>query len=537
VGLLSFVDRRARILAAAATGVGLLSGAASAALIALVNTALVRRDRTSGWLAVAFVVLLAAKVVTNALARVLLNHLAQRTLSQLCGDLSRKVLATPLRHLERVGIPRILTTLTDDVLMIGLAITNVPAFAMNVAILGGCAAYLGWLSWPILIVVATFVVLGAVAYRVLISRAFRHFQDARDARDAVFRQFRTLTEGLKELKLHAGRRLAFVTERLDPSIETLRRDSFAGLVHHIVATGWSQLLFYASLGALVFTVPRIPDVTTETLTGYILVTLYMMNPIWGLLESWPAFARGRIALQKVRDLGVSLSPLTVEEAELTPPATFGPFERLDFDGVVFAYDDDRDGHGFVLGPLDFSLQRGELVFLVGGNGSGKSTFMKVLTGLYSPTVGAVRLNGQVIEEKNREDYRRHFSAVFSDFYLFDALLGLGGDDLDARARPYLALLELDAKVRVEGGRFSTTALSQGQRKRLALLTAFLEDREIYVFDEWAADQDVHYRDIFYRQILPELKARGRTVLVISHDDRYYHLGDRVVKLDYGKLVN
>jgi putative ATP-binding cassette transporter len=190
----------------------------------------------------------------------------------------------------------------------------------------------------------------------------------------------------------------------------------------------------------------------------------------------------------------------------------------------------------VLGPLDLSLRRGELVFLVGGNGSGKSTFVKVLTGLYPPTVGALRLNGALVDDKSREWYRQHFAAVFSDFYLFDGLLGLGGAELDARARPYLARLELDAKLRIEAGRFSTTALSQGQRKRLALLTAFLEDRDVYVFDEWAADQDVHYREIFYCQILPELKARGKTVVVISHDDRYYHLGDRVLKLEYGRLV-
>ncbi len=129
----------------------------------------------------------------------------------------------------------------------------------------------------------------------------------------------------------------------------------------------------------------------------------------------------------------------------------------------------------------------------------------------------------------------YFSVVFSDFYLFDALLGLRGADLDARATRYLMELELDDKVQIRDGAFSTTALSQGQRKRLALLTAFLEDRPIYVFDEWAADQDPHYREIFYRRLLPDLKARGKTVLVISHDDRYYHLASRIIRLEYGKV--
>jgi putative ATP-binding cassette transporter len=534
MSLLALLDRRARLQAATAAAIGLLSGAASATLIALVNTALVRGTSASGLLVAAFVGLLVAKMITNAAARALLAHLAQRTLSYLCRDLSRKVLATPLRQLEQLGIPRILTTLTDDVVTIGWAIANVPAVAMNVAILGGCAVYLGWLSWRILLVVTSFVVLGALAYRVLIYRAFRHLQHARDTRDALFQHFRTMTEGIKELKMHAGRRRVFVTERLEPTVETLRRDSVAGLWHHIVATSWSQLLFYASLGVLVFTIPRLPDVTTETLTGYLLVTLYMMSPVWGLIESWPTFARGRIALGKVTALGLSLSP-GVDEPVL-PSATAGSFVRLDFDAVVFAYGDADENSGFVLGPLDVSLGRGEVVFLVGGNGSGKSTLVKVLTGLYPPTLGSVRLNGQPIDDKNRDWYRQHFSVVFSDFYLFDGLLGLASDDVDARAQQQLVRLGLERKVRTDGGRFSTTALSQGQRKRLALVTAFLEDRPVYVFDEWAADQDVSYREIFYTQILPELKAAGKTVLVISHDDRYYHLGDRVLKLEYGQLV-
>jgi len=238
----------------------------------------------------------------------------------------------------------------------------------------------------------------------------------------------------------------------------------------------------------------------------------------------------------VRDLGLSLAPVATEPAVSGQGLTPAGFTRLDFDGVTFGYGGDADNPGFVLGPVDFTLHRGEIVFLVGGNGSGKSTFVKVLTGLYAPTMGTLRVDGQPVSDKNRDWYCQHFSAVFSDFYLFDSLLGLDAPDLDDRARRHLVRLELEHKVRMSGGVFSTTALSQGQRKRLALLVAFMEDRPIYVFDEWAADQDVHYREIFYRELLPELRARGKTVVVISHDDRYYDLGDRVVKLDYGKIT-
>jgi putative ATP-binding cassette transporter len=533
--LFQLVPARSWLTAAAAVGAGLVSGACSAGLIALINTALNRVDLSRTVLVVGFAGLVAGKIVSNVVARLLLNRFTQRTLADLCRDLSRKVVATPLRHLEHVGIPRILTTLIDDVFAIGWAAQNVPPFAMNIAILVGCAIYLGWLSWPTLLSVALVIVIGALCYRILIARAYRYLQQARDTRDVLFQHFRALTEGMKELKLHAARREAFFSERIDTATEALRRHALAGLGHHVVADTWSQILFYGLLGGLLFITPAARGIKAETVTGFVLAILYMMTPIWGIIDVWPIFARARIALEKVRQLGLSLAGGDGESADTRLEAPTD-WQRLDFEGVAFTYPSDVDGQAFVLGPLDLTLRRGELVFLVGGNGSGKSTFVKVLTGLYSPQVGAIRLDGLPITDKNQAWYRQHFSAVFSDFYLFDSLLGLGGDDLDARAQRYLVELELDAKIQIRDGVLSTTALSQGQRKRLALLTTFLEDRPIYVFDEWAADQDPHYREIFYKRLLPDLKARGKTIVVISHDDRYYHLGDRTLKLDYGQLA-
>jgi putative ATP-binding cassette transporter len=173
---------------------------------------------------------------------------------------------------------------------------------------------------------------------------------------------------------------------------------------------------------------------------------------------------------------------------------------------------------------------------VGGNGSGKSTLAKLIAGLYAPESGNVRWDGEPLTEQTTDAYRQLFSAVFSDFYLFERILGLQLDNLDERAQQYLEKLQLEHKVQVNEGVLSTLELSQGQRKRLALLTAYLEDRSIYLFDEWASDQDPFFREIFYKQILLELKQRGKTVLVISHDDRYFHLADQLIKLEYGQRV-
>jgi putative ATP-binding cassette transporter len=191
--------------------------------------------------------------------------------------------------------------------------------------------------------------------------------------------------------------------------------------------------------------------------------------------------------------------------------------------------------GFLLGPLSLSLRPGEITYIVGGNGSGKSTLAKLITGLYTPQTGTIYLNGVAITEANQEWYRQHFSAIFSDFYLFDRYLGFNHAGLDQEVETYLKQLQLDHKVQVKDGMLSTTRLSQGQRKRLALLTAYLEDRPIYLFDEWASDQEPRFRDLFYKEILVKLKERGKTVIVITHDDRYFHLADHIIKLDYGKV--
>jgi putative ATP-binding cassette transporter len=176
-----------------------------------------------------------------------------------------------------------------------------------------------------------------------------------------------------------------------------------------------------------------------------------------------------------------------------------------------------------------------LVFLIGGNGSGKTTLVKILTGLYAPDSGEIRLGTTLITDSNREAYRQSFSALFHDFYLFERLLGLEQPDLDVRSQKYLSLLQLDHKVTTVDGRLSTLDLSQGQRKRLALLVACLEDRPIYVFDEWASDQDPVFKNFFYTEMLPELICRGKTIFAISHDDHYYKTGSRLIKLVDGVI--
>ncbi|MEH2104174.1 MAG: ATP-binding cassette domain-containing protein, partial [Nostoc sp.] len=253
-----------------------------------------------------------------------------------------------------------------------------------------------------------------------------------------------------------------------------------------------------------------------------------------LFKHFQAITRGtkELKLHKTRREDFSSKNLQGSATKLRQKNTTAMQSFAIANGLGQPIDDEK---GFLLGPISLTLQPGQITYIVGGNGSGKSTLAKLITGLYPPKNGSIYLDGVLITDENREWYRQHFSAIFSDFYLFDSCLGFNHPNLDREVESYLRQLQLDHKVQVRDGVLSTTNLSQGQRKRLALLTAYLEDRPIYLFDEWASDQEPHFRDLFYRQSLVKLKERGKAVIVITHDDRYFHLADQIIKLDYGKV--
>ncbi len=475
----------------------LLSGACNAGLIAAVNGAINHPAAPAIGIVVAFALLGLGKLIFGYLSQYMLTAFSQQAAARLRQDLVRKILAVPLRHLEQTGVPRIMVALTDDVANITQALLAIPLIGVNIAILVGGAAYLAWLSWQILLLLTLFIVAGALGYRLLINRGFLFLHMARDVEDKLFTSFRGLTEGIKELKLHRNRRGVFLAENVEKTTVAFQRYNVAGENRFMLAQTWSHFLFFVLLGVLIFALPRMQTFSRETMTGYVITTLYLMGPLAGVLSSFSLFGRASISLQRVQTLGVSLGEQPAESCRLTGSDSAPAFSKLDLVNVTHSYHLEREDSSFVLGPINLTFTSGELVFLVGGNGSGKSTLAKMITGLYPPETGELRLNGDVVTDQNRDDFRQMFSAVFSDFYLFENLMGLEAADLDAKARHYLEQLHLQHKVKVRDGQLSTTALSQGQRKRLALLTAYLEDRPLYLFDEWASDQDPYFKEIFY----------------------------------------
>lgn len=515
---------------------GLTSGGSAAALIALINTTLSSVKPSIVTLVWSFTALCLLRLITSFASQVLLIRLSEGAILNLRMLLSRRILASPLRQLEEIGAPCLLATLTDDIQSVSNTVFIIPPITINIAIVAGCLSYMCWLSWFVFLITFGLMILGIISYQLLQTRALAFLKLAREQQDRLFKHFRAITEGIKELKLHRQRRQQFLYEELQLTALSSQNHNIDGMTIYAAAGSWGQLLFFVAIGLVLFVLPSFQVVKISILSGYVLTILYLTSPLEDIMGRLPHFSRATIALKKIESLGLSLTTDSDKiELDVQPPGLDPSWQRLELLGVTHVYRGEQEESGFIFGPVNLALQHGDLVFIVGGNGSGKSTLAKLITGLYIPEAGEIRVDGQPITNHNREWYRQQFSVVFSDFYLFESLLGLRNSNLDTTTRDHLIQLQLDHKVQVKDGVLSTTALSQGQRKRLALLTAYLENRPIYVFDEWASDQDPTFREIFYKQLVPQLRDRGKTVLVISHDDRYFHLANRIVKLDYGKL--
>jgi putative ATP-binding cassette transporter len=517
----------------------IVAGVGGAYLMMLINTRLSRGVTASSELLPLVIVVTTAVLVSNIVAGLLSNYLAHTVCFDLRMYICKHMLAAPLRHVEEFGDDRLLAALTQDISNVVNAFFRLPLLFSNVAIILGCFFFLGKLSLLLLAALLAFLILSVLSYIVVQRKANHYFALGREEYGNSVRNFRGLHDGAKELRLNKARREAFFENLLQPAALSERTFNLRGGTIYALLNGFSQVLYFVAIIIFLFVLPALVTIELPVLLGYALIVLYMAGPMQGIVYSVPVYITAGISLKKIEELGLTFvsSQLNAPSLPVTLPEIRKDWQQIDLIGVTHRYEREHDSASFTLGPINLSFYAGELVFVVGGNGGGKTTFAKLLAGLYTPDSGKILLDNQPITDQNRDWYCQHFSAVYSDFYVFEQLLGIDSERLNTNLTRYLAELQLKDKVQIKDGRFSTTRLSLGQRKRLALLVAYLEDRPFYIFDEWAADQDPHFKDVFYHEILKELKARGKTILIITHDDRYYNLADRLIKFEAGSIVS
>ncbi|QNM96582.1 cyclic peptide export ABC transporter [Chitinimonas koreensis] len=511
---------------------GLVNGASGASLAKTIGDGVSAQGAAAG-LGGRFAWLCAAFFATKLLSELVLIHLTQDAVHRLRVALSRKLLATPVRKLQALGHAELLAIMTNDINLLVQAFQMLPQVFGNLAVVAGCMAWMAWLSWPLALAAALLLGVGLAIYHVAEYVPLRYMYRLREQMGRLYQDFRDLIEGSRELQLNARKGEQFVAEVVVPDSQGFKRLYLASMGIYSLIANLNNILFYGLIGAVVFAAPLWIAAEPAVLTAFALILLFLIKPINDMLYALPVIRQAGVALDKIAQLEGDL------DAAAPPPAA-PAFERrggplLALRQVVHHYPGPTEDRQFMLGPIDLAIERGEIVFIVGGNGSGKTTLAMLILGLYPPERGSIALDGQEVTAANLAHYRQHFSAVFADFHLFEQLLEAGQPELQARAMHYLDKLGMAHKVQVADGKFSTVALSSGQRKRLALVSAYLEDRPIYLFDEWAADQDPAFKRVFYTELLPELKRRGKTVLIVSHDDAYFACADRIVKLEDGQL--
>ncbi|RRV07246.1 cyclic peptide export ABC transporter [Pseudomonas sp. v388] len=523
-----------RWLVALSTVLGIVSGLSVTALLATINQAMNIEGGPTARMAWLFAALCVLTLACSTLSSLATNYVGQRVVANLRRELTAKVLVAPIEQLERFRSHRLIPVLLNDVNTISTFALSVAPMIIAFTVTLGCLTYLALLSWQILSLTILTVVLGTGAQFMAHAYGLRNIQRARDADDELQKHYQAICAGAKELRIQRKRRQHMNDRQIHDATETICNSNIRAATIFVTAETFGSTLFFAVIGIAIAFQAMWPTTEKTVLGGFVLVMLYMKGPLERLINMLPAMSRAQVAMRRIAELSWRFSSPEPHLLVTDRASSLPPLQSIELHQLRYDYPPVAGSESFHLGPVNLSIQQGDIVFIIGENGCGKTTLIKLLLGLYAPQQGEIRLNGEAVAPQALDDYRQLFTTIFADYYLFDEPLP-GQQTLPADAGKYLERLDIAHKVSIRDGQFTTTDLSTGQRKRLALINAWIDERPVLVFDEWAADQDPAFRRVFYTELLPELKAQGKTIIVISHDDRYFDIADQLVRMNAGRI--
>ena len=517
-----------------------IAGLGNVLLIGLINSAAetaVVGEPVGIQLLVMYVIAFAIFYVADRISLREANRLLQRRLADLRTRVVEKIRSAELRPLENISRGEIYATVVQETNHLSQSFPLLISAAQSLCLLAFCLFYIAYLSVASFAVVLGVTVVGLLQFWLRRRRLSRAMASVHAQEAEMLNTLGHFTDGFQEIRLNADK-----SDALQRSFASI----VEGLEAKLVGIGgtWVGLLLFSNaflyflVGVVIFVLPMFFSGYTDVIYKIVAVAIFCVGPVMAVTSTAPLYDKANVglahvfALEQRLDAGAVKQPETARDA-LAPD--FRAFREIAVDRLLFNYRSESGASLFKAGPWDFRIARGEIIFLVGGNGSGKSTALKLISGLYQPDSGAIRVDGVPVTDATLQSYREMFSAIFTDFHLFDRLYGLDAVDRE-QVDMLLQYMGLEDKVTFSDGRFSTQDLSTGQRKRLAMVVALLEQREVYLFDEWAADQDAWFRDVFYKGLLPALKRTGKTVIAVTHDDRYWSCADRCIALDVGEIV-
>lgn len=443
--------------------------------------------------------------------------------------LFKRIQSMPYAELEKFGHSRIINLLQIDVDAVTQAAMGYPTIWINGVTVAGVLGYLYFLDSRVFLFILGIVFLAMLVYRIPLAIGTNYLMQAREHSDTIQEGVKGLVFGAKELRLNTERAEQFFKYDLRKAELRARFSALKGFLFILMAEHFGELVTFLLMGLVIFHFPYVFEMQQGQLVAIVVALIFLSGPIGSIVGAIGAIRTGAVSLEKLRHFYelVNAHPYPDQETPV------GEWQTFRAQNLGYKYSEDEDSFG--IRGINAEFSKGQISYIIGGNGSGKSTFSKCVTLHYIPSEGAMMLGEQAVTPESLNAARQHISAIYTDYHVFKRLHNADTPEKKALIETYLDKLELRDKVNIQDSQFTTTSLSDGQRKRLALLVLLLEDREICIFDEWAADQDPRFKDIFYTQILPELKSRNKVVIVITHDDKYFPYADQIVVMESGQL--
>ncbi|EAH5502839.1 multidrug ABC transporter permease/ATP-binding protein [Campylobacter coli] len=472
-----------------------------------------------------FIALLIVFFLSSTIVELGLSVFGQNFIFKMQRRVVKQILDTPLLKVAKVGKARILASLGSDVRNISFGLLRLPDFLQSSILILCTSVYLCYLSPQIFTLCAIWIIVVFTINNFLMMKVYAYFRKARENDDALQNNYQNILDGHKELLINRYRAKLYYEDEFESNARSKKKNSTLGNLFNNLSSNFTNVALLALVGvefylALEFKWASVAEATTIALS-----ILFLRTPLVSMIGSFPTLLLAKIALDKIAKLELDDYKEHFEKTNFIKD-----WRQISFKNTSFSYDDN-----FHLNPVNLDLKKGELIFLIGKNGSGKSTFCMLLTGLFKPSEGEIFVDDMKIDDDNLDVYRSLVSAVFSDFHLFTKTLAKEKFADEEKIASWLEFLELKGKTRVEDHELVLTKLSIGQKKRLAMLIALLEERDILVLDEWAADQDPVFRRFFYKKLLPLLKEQGKTIFAITHDDAYFDSADRIFLAEGGNI--
>lgn len=507
----------------------IINGAAATVTYAEINTRLF----------VMFILVIAIYILTQQYifkkASAIVDQIIQKIRIRLTDKIIKRA---ELIDLDNIGNSRVYNHMTHQTSEVSNYANEITAAVQSLIMVIFAILYLGTLSIAALIVTIVVVAIGIVVYLGMETKIIPFINQYNDSEIKLFSALSHLLDGFKEIKLSHDRS-EDIREHIDEVSKEAMNNSITTKIMYANAYIFAQTFFYVLIGIMVFVLPRFFEIYTDSIIQITAVILFIIGPLSSVVAGIPAYTRSDIAIRNILLLEAELDNLKVDPPSFNDSRykQLREFKELNFEGLEFHYFDRNKDKTFSVGPIDLNIKRGETIFLIGGNGSGKSTLLKLMTALYRPSSGRIMVDKTHVTPNYMQEYRELYSAIFADFHLFDQLYGVKDWDPDT-VEGFIKEMRLTDKTEFKDGVFSNINLSTGQRKRIAMIVSKLENRDVYIFDEWAADQDPQFTEYYYYTLLPELKNAGKTMIIVSHDDsKFFSIADRVLKMDDGKLLD